>query len=89
MEVQLKRSKKHFPDTSSLPIPDVGPVNEVQDWDALIPGDLVQILTESGTISRAVVDTTNDDGSIIWLRHEPIGHRSLHLKTDPVTLYGR
>ena len=89
MEVQLERSKRHLPGTSSLPVPDGSPVDEVQDWDALMPGDLVQILTESGTINRAVVDTINDDGSIIWLRNEPIGHRSLHLKTDPVRLYRR
>lgn len=89
MEIPLKRSKRHFPGTSSLQAPDVAPANEVQDWDDLIPGDLVQILTEAGTSNRAVVDTISDDGSIIWLRNEPIGHRSLHLKTDPVLLYRR
>lgn len=89
MEIQFKRSKRYFPGTSSLPVPDVAPANEVQEWDDLLPGDLVQILAEPGTISRAVVDTINDDGSIIWLRNEPIGHRTLHLKTDPVTLCRR
>lgn len=89
METQLKRSKRHFHGTSSLPVPDVAPANEVQDWNDLLSGDLVQVLAEPGTISRAVVDTINDDGSIIWLRNEPIGHRTLHLKTDPVTLYRR
>lgn len=89
MEVQLKRSKRHLPGTSSLPAPDVALVNEVRNWDDLMPGDLVQILTETGTSNRAIVDTINDDGSIIWLRNEPVGDRSLHLKADPVRLYRR
>lgn len=61
--------------------------NAVQDWKDLIPGQTVYVATDDGWVTRAVVDTINDDGSIMWLRNEPIGDRSLHLKTDPLTVY--
>lgn len=87
MDTQLERSQKPRSTTSGVPAPDAAPANEVRRWDELEPGDLVQIHAESGTIGRAVVDTINDDGSMIWLRNEPIGHRSLHLQEDPITIY--
>jgi hypothetical protein len=89
MDTQLERSKKPRSTTSGIPVPDTAPAKEVHRWDELIPGDLVQILTKSGITSRAVVDTINDDASMIWLRDEPIGHRSLYLHEDPIIIYRR
>lgn len=62
-------------------------VNEVSDWKDLSPGQPVQVDNGDGQVTRAVVDALFEDGSIIWLRSEPIGSRSLHLREDPLTLY--
>jgi len=61
-------------------------VNEISDWTDLSPGQPVQVDNGDGQVSRALVDTLFEDGSIIWLRNEP-GSRSLHLRDDPLTLY--
>ncbi|MFF2345989.1 hypothetical protein [Pseudarthrobacter sp. NPDC058119] len=59
----------------------------VRKWKHLEPGTWVEALSEDGELSRAYVDDLAADGSIIWLVTEGSGHRSLHLKTDPLTLY--
>ena len=61
--------------------------NEVSGWKELTPDQPVLVDPGDGQITHAVVDTLFEDGTIIWLRSEPIGWRSLHLSEDPLALY--
>ncbi|MGO4588838.1 hypothetical protein [Paenarthrobacter sp. 2TAF44] len=61
--------------------------NEISDWKELTLGQPVLVDPGDGRITRAVVDALFEDGSIIWLRSEPIGWSSLHLSEDLLTLY--
>jgi hypothetical protein len=86
MKGQLQQPGKGH--TVSNPVPDdFTSANAVWDWIDLTPGDFVHVRTDTGVISRAVVDTLTDDGTMVWLRNDPMGYRSLHLITDPLTLY--
>jgi hypothetical protein len=59
----------------------------LRDWKEPEPGEVVEVRREYGPLSRAQVDTLNAEGTVIWLRSEGIGLRTLHLATDPLTLY--
>ncbi|MFF2317811.1 hypothetical protein ACFVTE_16255 [Arthrobacter sp. NPDC058097] len=59
----------------------------VRNWADLEAGRWVDVMNEAGQLERACVDAVTPDGSIIWLVTEGTGARSLHLSTDPVTLY--
>lgn len=72
----LPRFNRELPNTSPL-----------DNWQELLPGDHVHVLGETGMVQRAQVDILSTDGSVIWLRMDGIGHRSCHLRTDPIVLY--
>ncbi|MDQ0618382.1 hypothetical protein QFZ33_002406 [Arthrobacter globiformis] len=59
----------------------------VLDWNELTIGDNVIIVDRRGNLTPATVDTLNDDGTIVWLKPQHLGHRTLHLRTDPIMLH--
>lgn len=67
----------------NYPLP-AGP--PVIDWSELDPGVLVEVHI-GGYVSHARVDLLSADKTILWLRTDGTGHRSLHLNTDRLTLY--
>lgn len=59
----------------------------VLDWNELTLGENVIIVDRRGHLTPATVDTVNDDGTMVWLKPQYPGHRTLHLRTDPIMLH--
>jgi hypothetical protein len=57
------------------------------NWAELTLGENVMIVDRRGNLTPATVDTLSDDGSIVWLKPQLVGHRTLHLRTDPIVLH--
>ncbi|YCK79633.1 hypothetical protein M1D89_00945 (plasmid) [Arthrobacter sp. D3-18] len=58
-----------------------------QNWEALAPGDLVEVWSEGTALHYAYVDDLSENGSIVWLVEDGTGSRRLVLRSDPITLY--
>jgi hypothetical protein len=57
------------------------------DWKELKLGENVVIAARRGNIMPATVDTVTADGTMVWLKPQGIGHRTLYLKTDPIMIH--
>jgi hypothetical protein len=64
-------------------LPKIPPVRR---WGSLWPGDRVEIRSMGTHLHYATVDQVTEDGKVIWLRIDGEG-RSLHLRSDSITLY--
>jgi hypothetical protein len=59
----------------------------VLDWKELTLGETVVIVNRRGLHSTATVDTISDEGNLVWLVPQNLGHRTLYLRTDPIMLH--
>ncbi len=59
----------------------------VTEWKELTAGENVIIVDRRGSFTPATVDTVTDDGTIVWLKPQQVGHRTLYLRTDPIMLH--
>lgn len=59
----------------------------ISNWFDLCPGDLLEVQAASGFISYARVDMLSPDRTMLWLRTDGTGQRSLHLDTDDLMLF--
>lgn len=59
----------------------------LRNWEALSPGDLVEVWSEGTVLHYAYVDDVSEGGSVVWLVENGTGSRRLFLQNDPVTLY--
>lgn len=58
-------------------------------FDKALPNDearLLEILSGLSGHGRTCSSWINDDGTMVWLKPQHLGHGTLHLRTDPIIL---
>lgn len=59
----------------------------VLDWTELTPGETVVAVDRRGVLTPSTVDTVTDEGTMVWLKPQGLGHRTLYLRTDPIMIH--
>lgn len=59
----------------------------VLDWKELTLGETVVVVDRHGMLTTSSVDTLTDEGNMVWLKPQGLGHRTLYLRTDPIMIH--
>lgn len=59
----------------------------VLDWKELTLGETVVVVDRRGMLTTSSVDTLTDEGNMVCLKPQGLGHRTLYLRTDPIMIH--
>lgn len=59
----------------------------VLDWKELTLGETVVVVDRRGILTTSSVDTLTDEGNMVWLKPQGLGHRTLYMRTDPIMIH--